>query len=320
MEYGIMAAGMTLYQISWYFVMYSFLGWVVEVAYHAVTQGKVVNRGFLSGPVCPIYGFGALLIFGVIDLVSGTTASEIASANAGVIFVCGMVLASTVEFIGGWALYHAFHARWWDYRGKPFNLGGYICLEFSIYWGLGALLVIRILHPVVDRFSAGLFPEKWGWFLIAFLYAAYIADSVVTIMIVMGLNKKMAELDQLHARMRIVSDDLSERIGTRTLESMQHIDEGRVQAALARAEFRDAVEEKKAETEKEIARFKAEKEAESARRRQEMEQRMQQLRTSLTKGSLFGPRRIFKAFPGLTYDFENYDIIMSEVREEIDKK
>jgi uncharacterized membrane protein len=123
---------MTLYQIGWYFVMYSFLGWVVEVAYHAVTQGKVVNRGFLSGPVCPVYGFGMLFVFGVIDLVSGTTVSGVARANAGVIFVCGMVLASAVEFIGGWALYHAFHARWWDYRGKPFNLGGYICLEFSI--------------------------------------------------------------------------------------------------------------------------------------------------------------------------------------------
>ena len=61
---GIMIAGMTLYQIGWYFVMYSFLGWVVEVAYHAVTQGKVVNRGFLSGPVCPVYGFGMLFVFG----------------------------------------------------------------------------------------------------------------------------------------------------------------------------------------------------------------------------------------------------------------
>ena len=236
------------------------------------------------------------------------------------IFVCGMVLASAVEFIGGWVLYHAFHARWWDYRGKPFNLGGYICLEFSIYWGIGALLVIRILHPVVDHFSASLFPERWGWLVIAFLYAVYAADSVVTIMIVMGLNKKLAELDQLRAGMRIVSDDLSERIGTRTLESRQHIDEGRVQAALAREEFRDAVEEKKAETEKEIARFKAEKEAESARRRREMEERMQQLRASLSRGRFFGPRRIFKAFPDLTYDFENYDDIMSEVREEIDKK
>ena len=86
---GIMIAGMTLYQIGWYFVMYSFLGWVVEVAYHAVTQGKVVNRGFLSGPVCPVYGFGMLFVFGVIDLVSGTTVSGVASANAGVIFVCG---------------------------------------------------------------------------------------------------------------------------------------------------------------------------------------------------------------------------------------
>lgn len=352
-----MIAGMTAYQICWYFLMYSFIGWMVEVAYHAVTTGKVVNRGFLAGPVCPVYGFGMLIVFGVIDIVSGTEVSRIGEANAGVVFFCGLVLASLVEFIGGWGLYHAFHARWWDYRNKPFNIGGYVCLEFSIYWGVGALLVVRVLHPVVDRFSASLFPEKWGWILIAVLYAVYLADAIVTVLIVMGLNKKLAELDKLHASMRIVSDDLSEKIATQTLDSMQKIEESRVQAALARAELRDAVEEKRSEKEKELARLKVEKEiaasrrqeeaellsgkargkagaaleavkgaakvsseshAEAnARRRAETEERIRQLKTGLTKGHMFGPRRILKAFPQLTYESEVYDSIMKDVRKEI---
>lgn len=347
MDSGLMIAGMTLYEICWYFLAYSFLGWAVEVAFHAVTLGKVINRGFLAGPVCPVYGFGMLSVFAVIDVVSGTLVSEIASANAGVIFICGMVLASVVEFIGGWALYHAFHARWWDYRDKPFNIGGYVCLQFSIYWGLGALLVIRVLHPVVDHLSASLFPEKWGWPIMAVLYVIYVADFIVTVMIVAGLNKKLAELDKLRADMSIVSNDLSEKIGTQTMESMKHIEEGRVQAALAKAEIRDTVVETKAATGKELAKIKAEREVESSRRRQEVEhikesaaakitgvkeayseaqtrtraeieERMHQLRTSLTKGVLFGPRRILKAFPTLTYDFENYDSIMNEVRDDID--
>lgn len=353
----MMFGGMTAYQIVWYFLMYSFIGWMVEVAYHAVTQGRVVNRGFLAGPVCPVYGFGMLIVFVVIDVVSGTEVSRIGEANAGIVFVCGLVLASLVEFIGGWGLYHAFHARWWDYRKKPFNIGGYVCLEFSIYWGIGALLVVRILHPLVDRFSASLIPEKWGWPVLAVIFAAYYADAVVTVLIVMGLNKKLAELDQLRASMRIVSDDLSERIGTQTLDSMQKIGEGRVQAALARAELRDAMEEKRAEVEREIAVRKAEKEIQNSRRqqeaelcseqirekaeaaikelklaakassearaeanvrrREEAEERVRQLRAALAKGRMFGPRRILKAFPQLTYEFEVYNSIMKEVREEI---
>lgn len=354
MSSGMMIAGMTLYQICWYFLMYSFFGWCVEVAYHVVTQGKIINRGFLAGPVCPVYGFGMLVVFAVIDIVSGTTVSEIAQAHGVVIFLCGMILASVVEFIGGWALYHAFHARWWDYRDRPFNLGGYVCLQFSIYWGLGALLVIRVLHPVIDHISAGLFPEKLGWPIMAVFYLIYIADFIVTVMIVAGLNKKLAELDKLRADMRIVSDDLSEKIGTQTMESMQVIDKGRVKAALAKAELRDTVEEKKTEAEKEVAKLKAEGQAGVARTQQEVEhlkesaaskiesaketgkakaeavseanarcraqteERMHQLHTALSQGEFFGPRRILKAFPGLTFDSENFDAIMDEVRKDLE--
>ena len=341
-----MIAGMTFYEIFAYFLVYSFIGWVVEVAYHAVTLGRVVNRGFLNGPVCPVYGVGMVLVFAVIDLAAGTSVGGIGQANAGIVFLAGMILASTVEFIGGWGLYHIFHARWWDYRKKPFNLGGYVCLEFSIYWGLGALLVTRVLHPVVDRFSAGLVPEKWGWPLMAVLYLVYFADAVVTVLIVLGLNKRLAELDRLQASMRIVSDDLSERIGTRTLESMQRLDEGRVQAALARAELRDAVEERREETEKELALRKAEAEArneqlresaaafvedvrtaaeasararaeENRRRRREMEERAAQLRAAIRKHRVFGARRLMKAFPALSWEKETYDEIMKDLREEI---
>lgn len=335
MPAGMMFAGMTLYQIFWYFLMYSCIGWMVEVAYHAVTQGRVVNRGFLAGPVCPVYGVGMIVVFGVIDTIAGTTVDRMDSAHGLVIFLCGMILASAVEFIGGWGLYHVFHARWWDYRDKPFNIGGYICLEFSIYWGIGAVLVVRILHPVVDGISAGLVPVRVGWPVMAGIYLVYLADFIVTVLIVLGFNRHIRELDDLRASMRIVSDDWSERIGTGTLESMQRIDEGRVQAALATAELRDAVEEARSETEREIAkrrarmeaeisrtkaeiaRTKEEMEAESARRREALETRIQELSDALSKGRMFGPRRLLKAFPHLSYGVEAYDAIMREIREMI---
>ena len=301
-----MVLGMTYYELIWYFLAYSVIGWVVEVVYHAVTQGRVVNRGFLAGPVCPVYGFGMIAVFGVIDSAAGTTVDGIGTVNAGLIFLAGLVLASSIEFIAGWGLYHLFHARWWDYRKKPFNLGGYICLEFSIYWGIGALLVVRILHPVVDRFTAGLLPQRWGWPLLALMYAVWLADSVVTVLIVLGFNKHLAELDDLRTSMRMVSDDLSERIGTQTLESMQRIDESRVQAALARAELRDAVEE-----------ARENRAALNARRRREAEERARQLRAAIRKRHVFGARRLMNAFPGLDYENEVYNAIMREIRTEI---
>jgi uncharacterized membrane protein len=247
-----------------------------------------------------------IAVFGVIDSAAGTTVDGIGTVNAGLIFLAGLVLASSIEFIAGWGLYHLFHARWWDYRKKPFNLGGYICLEFSIYWGIGALLVVRILHPVVNRFTAGLLPQRWGWPLLALMYAVWLADSVVTVLIVLGFNKHLAELDDLRTSMRMVSDDLSERIGTQTLESMQRIDESRVQAALARAELRDAVEE-----------ARENRAALNARRRREAEERARQLRAAIRKRHVFGARRLMKAFPGLSYENEVYNAIMREIRTEI---
>ena len=124
-----MLFGFTLYQIAAYFLIYSFLGWCVEVAYAAVTRGKLVNRGFLNGPVCPIYGFGMLaLLFALTPLLD----------NNLLLFVGGVIIPSAIELAGGWLLYRLYHTRWWDYTDRPFNVGGFICLEFSLYWGLGS--------------------------------------------------------------------------------------------------------------------------------------------------------------------------------------
>ena len=134
-----MICGMTYFQICLYFLFYSFGGWVVEVIFHAVALGKVINRGFLNGPVCPVYGFGVLSVFALLNTIQsgGHVMSE------GMIFVFGFVLATLVELIAGWLLDVCFHARWWDYSDKPLNFHGYICLEFSLIWGLAIVMVVK---------------------------------------------------------------------------------------------------------------------------------------------------------------------------------
>jgi len=240
-------AGISYYHIFQYFLIYSFLGWCTEVVYAAVTEGKVVNRGFLNGPVCPIYGFGVLAVFGTINtsLTRFDTGSQ--NGNLLLVFLCGMALTTMIELLGGWALDKLFHARWWDYSDKPFNFHGYICLKFSLLWGIGIVLIVEVVHPLITVMADRILPERAGWPLMYVLYTAYAADFMLSVMIMVGLNKRLAELDEMQKKMRVVSNRLSDGIGRGALETAQHIGEAKVQAALAKAEAIDSLSAVKAE-------------------------------------------------------------------------
>ena len=215
----LVIAGISYYHICQFFLVYSFLGWCVEVIYQAAAKGKIVNRGFLNGPVCPIYGFGVLAVFGTINAAEAY-------------FDAGTQKTS---------LLLVFHARWWDYTDKPFNFHGYICLEFSLLWGLGIVLVVEVVHPLIASILNRSAPQSVGWPLMGILYTVYAADFMLSVMIMVGLNKRLAELDEMQKKMRVVSNKLSKEIGRGALETAQHVGEARVQAALATAEARDTL-------------------------------------------------------------------------------
>ena len=145
--------GFTLYQILAYFLVYSCLGWCLEVVYAAATTGQIVNRGFLNGPVCPIYGFGMVIVLFVLTPFEHSTLA---------LYIGGVILPSALELVGGWALYKLYHTRWWDYSDKPFNIGGYICLEFSLLWGVGTLVMMKAIHPTIAGL-VGLVPPFIGF-------------------------------------------------------------------------------------------------------------------------------------------------------------
>ena len=235
-----MVAGLTFYQIFQYFLIYSFLGWCTEVIYQAVSKGRIVNRGFLNGPVCPIYGFGVLAVFATVNTALTRADTGSGEENLLLVFLCGLVLTTSIELFGGWALDKIFHARWWDYSDKPFNFHGYICLEFSIIWGIGIEFIVEIVQPAIAAMSSEM-PERVGWPLMGVIYTLYAADFILSVMIMVGLNKRLAELDEMQRRMRVVSNKLSEELGRGAIETVQHVDEVKVQAALARADARDSL-------------------------------------------------------------------------------
>lgn len=301
-----MIAGMTYYQICMYFLIYSFLGWVIEVVYHAVTLGKAVNRGFLNGPVCPVYGFGMLAVLSAGNAISSAASSapsDVTKMNAPELFLFGMFLATAVELIAGWLLDKLFHARWWDYSDKPLNLNGYICPEFSIIWGLAIVLVVKVVHPTLSDGTVRTIPERYGWPVMGVLYLLYFADLVVTVLTVLKINRKLTELDHIRTVMRMPGNRLSKDVTAGTLKTARRIQEGQVQAALAKAEMKDHVDA-----------VREERDLKRVMRKAELERRAEELRKELTSHSA---RRLLRAFPTLRH--EKYDDLVRKLKESLDR-
>ena len=274
-----------LYQAVGLFFLYAFLGWCVEVAFVAVTCGRVVNRGFLNGPVCPIYGFGML---GVLYLLRPV------EENLLLLFLGGMVLASALELAGGWALNRLFHTRWWDYSNEPFNLGGYICLKFSLMWGLGTVMVVRLVHPALCDLFLWI-PRRLGVGLEVVLTLIFLADLAATVVTVMGLERDLKELHELAGTLRRGSDMLTQKVGGAAQAADTRLDEGRLEWQLAKAEGREEWERLRQEWEE----MRRESRQELEERLAGLQARSDQLREKLLQHRTFGENRLLRAFPGM---------------------
>lgn len=269
-----MILGMSIYQILWYFMIYSVLGWIIEVSFHAVTLGKVVNRGFLNGPLCPVYGSGVLMVLTVVyvDGMLFGFETDLQKANTFGLFIVGIVFATLIELIAGFALDKLFHARWWDYRGMKFNLNGYICLAFSIIWGLAIAFVLRVVQPMFEAFVSWI-PTIGGWIALAIMYVIFILDITATVLTVLKFNKHLENLCEIEAAIRKISDGMSEVIGEGTLKMVEKLEEGQQKTEQQKEEIMESV----------------------GRTREELEKMYEHLRKSLMYHRLFGMGRLLQA-------------------------
>ncbi len=194
---------MAIYELALFFIIYSILGWCAEVVFHTLTCGDFSNRGFLNGPVCPIYGAGMVLI--IICLEPLMDESWI------VVFIGSFLLTTILELLTGLALDKLFHQRWWDYSGEPFSIGGYICLRFSLCWGFAGLFIMYFVHPPIAHFVRWL-PQWLGWTLIIVIGVLYIIDAAATVRAMLSLNTRIRSLEETAARLRELSDDVGERL------------------------------------------------------------------------------------------------------------
>ena len=192
-----------------YFFIYAFIGWVVEVSYHAVTKGKFINRGFLAGPYCPIYGFGAISVIYFL--------TDIAEKNKLVLFLGSMLIATLIEFVAGFLLEKIFHERWWDYSDRKLNIGGYVCLEFFVIWGMFCFLLYEAVHPLIEKL-VGLVPDAFIKYLGIGLVIIMTLDLIATINTLIGLNKEFKSIDKVSRDIKKVSDKIGVRVYDKTVQ------------------------------------------------------------------------------------------------------
>lgn len=133
----------TVTQWLLFFFIYCFLGWIWESCYVSIKERQWINRGFMHGPMLPIYGSGAIIV-----LLATIPVKE----NLFLVFLFGMIAATILEYITGAVMEQLFHVRYWDYSKNPYNLNGYICIKTSIAWGVFSILMIRVLHRPIDYF------------------------------------------------------------------------------------------------------------------------------------------------------------------------
>ena len=169
------------------------------------------------------------------------------------------------------------------------------------------LLVVRVVQPAMANSLLLRIPERIGWPILGVLYVTFLADFVVTVMIVAGLNKKLRELDEVQRRMRIVSDGLSEKLGEGTMRAQTTIEEQRLQATLAKYEARDAMQNQKKKMQEKASQAKAQ--------RRDSKERASALKEKILSGRFFGSRRILEAFPNMKH--REYDAALMDVQRDL---
>ncbi len=156
------------------FIIYTFLGWVLEVAFIFIKTKRFVNRGFLIGPACPIYGFGALIMMFYLTQYKDEPFT---------VFIMGAFICSTLEYITSYIMEKIFKARWWDYSDKKFNVNGRICLTYAFLFGLCGVIMICFTNPIII-YLLNLIPENIMVIISSSFLIIFITDVLVSFNII----------------------------------------------------------------------------------------------------------------------------------------
>ena len=167
------------------FFIYAILGWIIETTLVSIEKRKFVNRGFLIGPYCPIYGFGGLAIT---ILLKNYTQDPI------VLFLMAVIICGTLEYFTSYIMEKIFKARWWDYSAKKYNINGRICLETVVPFGILGCLVMYVLNPITFKYLNMLSNSMLN-IISAICFTIFITDNIVSYNVISSFTKTVKTIN-----------------------------------------------------------------------------------------------------------------------------
>lgn len=215
-----------MYTYTWYqwlliFYTYCFFGWIFESTYVSCKTRRFVNRGFLRLPMLPLYGTGAVMMLWV---------SLPLKHNVFLVYISGMIAATVLEYVTGWAMERLFKMKYWDYSNQRFNLNGYICLSSSVAWGFLTIFLTEIVHPPISRLALLLHPIP-ALITVGAVTVMFTADAVQSVRAALDLAKVLdamtkmrAELDDIQVQMALLKSETSKRVSEARDEAAQRLD------------------------------------------------------------------------------------------------
>lgn len=211
------------YQIvEWilFFYIYCVFGWIFESTYVSLKSKKFVNRGFMKGPMIPIYGEGAIMMVIATYPVRGNIPLE---------FIMGMVGATLLEFVVGAIMEYVFKVKYWDYSNQPFNVKGYICLSSTICWGVLSVLLAELIHIPIERFVLSI-NDTVQYGLVLCVSALFVFDAVTSAkeawdlrILLVALTKAKEEIVALQHQLEVKKDQIAEQLTDKKEELVEQL-------------------------------------------------------------------------------------------------
>lgn len=177
---------MNIYRYFLIFMFYSILGWLMEVTLTFVRNKKFVNRGFLIGPYCPIYGSGVLLIMFILKRYLDRPLG---------LFCMAVIICSILEYLTSYFMEKIFKARWWDYSNKKFNINGRICLEYAMFFGVGGTIIMYFINPMIINVMNATSSTVIKILAIV-LFIIYMVDNIISYIVMFKFRSTVGNLTQ----------------------------------------------------------------------------------------------------------------------------
>lgn len=210
-----------LIKIIAYFCIYSLFGWIMESVLKTYMQKKPVNSGFLYGPFCPIYGFGAVIMFLFLQGFKD---------NIVLLFIIAFLVLSIWEYIVGWLLEKVFHTTYWDYTENRCNINGKVCLMNSLFWGFLGVIFIRYMHPFFME-KIDLIPRDILVFVTSIIGLAILVDAIISAIKVSNLKTKLEKLKEM-------SNSIKEKIEELDTKSITKVNKENLQQMIDELKYK----------------------------------------------------------------------------------